>query len=329
MTTGLGLSFEGGDGAASVAAAAPLVESAGVETIWLANHLFQRDPSVLAAAALAATRRVRAGLMSMSPYSMHPVQAVMAAATLNEQFPGRVLLSFGTGAPGDLDAAGIGRPAPLATLRESLEMARALLTGEAVRFKGRRFHLAGRAMVTGAQPMPVMLAATGPRMLRLAGELADGVQLSAATSPGFVRWQLEQVAEGAKGRALRRIGLVLVSVDQNARRAYDRLRRLLAFILRGAHHAPNIAMGGTALDQAALAAAVSAGDWDRACSLVTDEVVARHSASGTPDEARARLAAYREAGLDEIVLVGLGTGLQLRAALAALSPDRQAKEPRP
>jgi 5,10-methylenetetrahydromethanopterin reductase len=107
-------------------------ENGGAAAIWIANHLFQRDPITLAAMALAQTKRIRVTLMAMSPLTVHPVQAAMAAATLDEFFPGRVTLCLGVGAPADLKSIGIAAERPLRIMREALEMARALLAGETV-----------------------------------------------------------------------------------------------------------------------------------------------------------------------------------------------------
>ncbi len=318
--SGLGVSFQGSESAAELPALVREADSAGADTMWFANHLFQRDPIVQAAMALSATENAAAALMALSPYTAHPVQAAMAAATLNEHFPNRAVLCLGAGAPGDLDAAGVARPRPLATLDESIDIARALLAGEVVRHQGERFQVNGRALETGPQDVPIVLAASGPRMLQLAGRRADGVLLSAATSVEFVRWSLAQVAEAAEagsGRQVRRIGLVFASVDVDEGRAYGRLKRLLAFILRGAHHAANLEMSGAKLDQGALYDAVAANDWDRATALVSDEVVARHTVSGTPAQVRARLRDYRQAGLDEVVIAGVRGEAMLAETLAA------------
>ncbi len=314
---GLGVAFEGREAANDVVPLAQLAEAAGVGTFWAANHLFQRDPVVQSAAALAGTNEIRAALMAMSPYATHPVQAAMAAASLAEHFPGRVILSFGAGAPGDFDAAGIERSKPLQTLRESLVIARALLAGETVRHQGEVFDVRGRALETGARKVPLVLAASGPRMLRLAGEIADGVLLSAATSLGFVEASLAKVEAGAGARKVHKTGLVFASVDADERKAHDRLRPLLAFVLRGAHHKPNLELAGVTLDQEAVYAAAAAGNWARASALVSDDVVAAHAASGTPEQVRERLAAYRAAGLDEIVIAGVQGADQLAQILAA------------
>jgi 5,10-methylenetetrahydromethanopterin reductase len=224
-----------------------------------------------------------------------------------------VTLCFGVGAPRDLEAAGIGAEHPLGTMREAIALSRALLSGESVDFKGERFRVSGRRLANGARRIPIHLAASGPQMLELAGASADGVLISAATSPAFVRWTLDLVRKGeeAAGRRIKKTALVYVSTDDDARVARDRLRRTLGFILRGQHHARNLELGGTPLDQAALAAAFAREDWSAVDALISDEVVKRHSASGTPDEVRAAFAAYQEVGLDEIVASGISAPAQL------------------
>lgn len=317
MTSAFGVSLEGKEAPDTVRAIVDTADRAGAATLWIASHLFQREPIATAAMMLAATRRVGAALMAMSPYSVHPVYATMAAATLDEYFPGRIQLCFGVGAPRDLEAAGIEAPQPLRTLRESIEIARALLAGETVHYEGQRYRLSGRRLATGARPIPIVLAASGPQMLELAGAAADGVLISAATSPEFIRWTLDLVRRGevVGGRHVRKIALVYAAVADDEKSAHDRLRRTLAFILRGPHHARNLELAGTRLDQTALADAFAREDWAAVDALVTDDVLRRHAACGTPAQVRAAFARYRQVGLDEIVLAGIADGDALRRVL--------------
>jgi alkanesulfonate monooxygenase SsuD/methylene tetrahydromethanopterin reductase-like flavin-dependent oxidoreductase (luciferase family) len=113
-----------------------IAERWGARSLWLANHLFLRDPVSLAAVSLTRTSRIKVALMAVSPFTVHPVQAVMAAATLDEMFPGRVTLCFGVGAPADLKAVSIDGSKPLKMMREALKISRALLAGETVSYEG-------------------------------------------------------------------------------------------------------------------------------------------------------------------------------------------------
>jgi 5,10-methylenetetrahydromethanopterin reductase len=161
-------------------------------------------------------------------------------------------------------------------------------------------------------------------MLELAGAAADGVLISGGTAPAFVRWSLDHVARGerAAGRTVRKASLVYAAVDDDAQVAHAALRRRLAFVLRGAHHARNLALAGSTLDQAALAAAFANEDWARVEALTTDAILENHTASGTPAMARAAFARYRAVGgLDDIVLAGIAGADMLRRVLAATRPE--------
>lgn len=324
MPSEFGISLEGNESLESLRAMIKVADEGGASTIWLASHLFQREPIATAAMALASTKNVKVALMAMSPYSVHPVYSTMAAATLNEQFPGRVTLCFGVGAPRDLEAAGLTAEHPLGTLRESINIARSLLEGESVQHEGERFRISGRRLSIGAQSVPIFLAASGPQMLELAGAAADGVLLSAATSPAFLRWTLDLVRKGEEkaGRRIKKSALVYVATDANETSAHDRLRRTLGFILRGQHHARNLEMAGTSLDQAALSAAYAKEDWATVAALVDNDVVKRHSASGTPAQVSKALKSYEAIGLDEIVSAGMTTARQLADVFDALKQSR-------
>jgi 5,10-methylenetetrahydromethanopterin reductase len=202
-------------------------------------------------------------------------------------------------------------------------VARLLLSGEPVTFSGRRYRVSGR-LAMGAHRLPVWLAASGPRMLELAGETADGVVISAGTAPAFIGWCLQSVRRGEERgtRAVRKAALVVCSVDADAHRAHERVRRRLAYILRGSHHARNLELAGTHLDQSALAEAFAQENWQRVDELTGDDVVVRHCASGTPVQAMTMLQGYRDAGLDEIVVYGMHERQQLEDVLALMRPQR-------
>jgi 5,10-methylenetetrahydromethanopterin reductase len=158
---------------AELAAAA---EEAGFDQVWISHDLFWRSAPVLVAAALAMTRRIRLGIGIMNPYSAHPAEIAMHAATLQELSGGRFLLGIGSGAEGFLAWAGLPRPAPLARTRAAVLACRALLAGSspADGAAGDGWQPEAHLRWTGP-PVPLYLGAMGPRMLALAGEVADGV----------------------------------------------------------------------------------------------------------------------------------------------------------
>src|SRR5437016_3519333 len=155
MAAALGVAFDGRNPLPVLREQAQAAERAGADSVWVSSHLFLRDPFASAATILAATTRVRVALMAVSPHVVHPVHIAMAAATLDEVAPGRVVLCVGTGAPNDLADAGVVPQRPLATLRETVELVRLLLTGEPVTYKGEVFRVQGRRLAPSGTPAQV------------------------------------------------------------------------------------------------------------------------------------------------------------------------------
>jgi 5,10-methylenetetrahydromethanopterin reductase len=241
----------------------------------------------------------------------------MAAASLAEAYPGRVILCLGSGAPADLEVAGIDSPRPLVTIAEAVKICRALFAGEMTDFRGKIFEVSGRRLANAPCDVPIVTAASRPNMLQLAGRETDGVLISAATSPPFVKTCLDQAAAGGKGKPFRKYGIVYARLGATEKEGIDPIRRPIGFVLRGAHHAENVRLGGATLDQAALAAAYAAENWAEVDRLVSDDVVRRHAACGTPAQVRERLAEYRAIGLDEVIIGGMDDASSIAQSLKA------------
>lgn len=298
-------------------------ESAGADRIWIACHLFLREPVVSAYAALAATSHLQVSLMAMSPFTVHPVYLAMTAATLDEAFPGRVELCLAVGAPADLAASGIAAPRPAQAIEEAITVLRSLFAGEMVNHVGEVFKVSGRRLENPTDRVPIHIAASRPRMLGLAGRIADGVLLSAATSPAFVRECLDHVDAGAVERKLptpcQKSVIVYTHLDERGVQPTAAIRRKLGFVLRGPHHARNVALGGSGLAQAALWDAYRDERWDVVDRMITDDVLRAHAAAGTSADVRERFDAWRAAGLTELAVGGLDSPQELAAALQAVA----------
>ena len=116
---------------------------------------------------------------------------------------------------------------------------------------------------------------------------------------------------------MRTHAVVYAAVHEVETLAHDRLRRILAILLRGSHHARNLEHSGTTLDQSALNEVVMAENWASAEALITDDIVRRHAASGGQEQVRRRFAAYRATGLDEIIVSGARDGSQIADIIRA------------
>ena len=309
----LGVSFDGFSPIWEAVDVARRAVGVGVSSLWMAEHLGYRQSMISCMAYLLSTERAMVVPTAVSPYMWHPMSVAMAMATLGEAAPGRAGIALGSGNPLFLQESGIELRKPLRVMREFVECLRALWTGEPVHYKGEAFRLAGARMeFRPSKPIPIYIAAMGEQMLRLTGQIADGVVLSAGLSSVFVSRSLRLSAEGSRraGRdpaSLRKAGYLYFAVSQNGADAIEALRSKLAFLLRNRFLSENVAQSGISIDQDAIIAAVARRDMEKATRLVPDEAVEAFTVGGTPSECRDRLEAYIKAGLQEPVLVIFGS----------------------
>jgi 5,10-methylenetetrahydromethanopterin reductase len=142
----------------------------------VSNDLFLRSAPVILAAVAQATTRLEFGTGILNPYTIHPAEIAMLAATLDELSGCRFNLGLAAGAGEFLKWVGIEQAAPLAAVRESLLAVRRLLQGERVACDGQFLHWTGEAYLRFAAPRvtPIYVGAMSPQMLALTGELAEG-----------------------------------------------------------------------------------------------------------------------------------------------------------
>lgn len=180
------------------------------------SQLRRRDTYVLLAAAARATERIVLGPLLANPVTRHPSVTASSIATIDELAPGRTLLGWGVGDTA-VRLSGL-RPARVAELEASTRLMRALLDGEPVEVGA-----AQPARLPHHRPVPIWIAAGGPRTLRMAGGVADGVFIRVGTHRANVARAIEAVRAGAAaaGRdpAAVRLGAVFhtVLVDDRQR----------------------------------------------------------------------------------------------------------------
>lgn len=172
-------------------------EAAGMEEIWLWEDVFQTGGVSSAGAVLSATDHLRVGIGVMPAPLRNVAVTAMEVATLAEMFPGRVISAIGHGVQSWMTQAGAKVDSPLTLMREYVTALRALLAGERVTTSGRYVTLNDVALYwPPTQAVQVPVAATGPKSLRLAGEVGDGVVLEASVGLPGLPAVLERVAEG-------------------------------------------------------------------------------------------------------------------------------------
>ena len=156
---------------------AQAAEAVGFDQFWVSNDLFLRSDLVILSAVALATERIEIGTGILNPYTIHPAEMAMLAATLDELSGNRFNLGIAAGAGEFLKWIGIEQAKPLAATRETILAVRQLLQGERVAFDGQFMQWTEEAYLRFPAPRvtPIYVGAMGPKMLTLAGELADGV----------------------------------------------------------------------------------------------------------------------------------------------------------
>ena len=244
-------------------------EEAGFDQLWVSDDLFLRGVWPILSACAVATRRIQLGTCIVNPYTMHPAEIAMQAAALDELSGGRLNLGLAAGAADFLGWVGVAQERPLAATASAVRALRALFAGERapegwgaeayLRFPSRR--------------IPLYLGATGPRMQRLIGELADG-GLPLLFPPEHFAEVLGRVRAGADsaGRSLDGIDLaacIWVSLDEDRAAAEDALREKIAYYGHAMGDAVLRRLGVSYADLAPMERAAQAeGDIERAKRLV-------------------------------------------------------------
>jgi alkanesulfonate monooxygenase SsuD/methylene tetrahydromethanopterin reductase-like flavin-dependent oxidoreductase (luciferase family) len=166
-------------------------EEVGYARAWLVDgQMLWQDVYVYLTHGLAATERIAMGPAVTNPLTRHFTVTASAIATLADLHPGRVLLGIGRG---DNAVRTLGLdPVPTRQLGEVVPKLRELVAGRPVDFEGTEVRIRW-----ADEQVPVMMPATGPRNLRLAGALADIAMLYVGTNETSVRWAIEHVRAGA------------------------------------------------------------------------------------------------------------------------------------
>jgi 5,10-methylenetetrahydromethanopterin reductase len=298
------------------------VEAAGFDGAGvLDSQMICRDTFVTLGQAAVQTSRMTLFPAVTNPFTRHASVLAGGIQSVEELAPGRVKFVIGTGYT---SASTIGRKAAtLAEMRACIATVKALLAGQSVDFDG----TPGRLVYASGRRIPVIMAASGPKALEVAGEVADGVMALVGFNGGIVQTALEHIERGAKrsGRRLEdleviwavRTGMAATTVEAR------RLARPTVVhwgILRWGGHW--LGPAGVKVPQYEIPEAVHkiypdlshAEDWDAAIaatSFVSDEVIAElcdaYGLIGTPEHCATRITEMNTLGVGNIYVMGFQT----------------------
>ena len=323
-------------------AMAKACEQAGFDTFWIAEaypwwrkHGFEARSSTAILAVIAnQTRRIELGWGIISPYTRHPVQIAMEARVMQDLAGQRFLLGLGASKIfmkeiGEGEGEKVG---PATVMRESIEVIRGVLKGDAFQYRGKVFAASvppvkGKDHTVLGLP-PIYVAGTGPLMQKMAGAISDGLLTASITTPAFVRYSKKNMEEGArragKDPSQLILGSVIVgSVGRDSAKGKEGAREQAAMYL--ANKVQNIKSSADVLLECAgltfeelqpVVDAMEKGGRRAAARAVNDEILRKVCPiAGTPDDCIRQIEEYRAAGCTHVMLEIWGEDRTGQAAL--------------
>jgi 5,10-methylenetetrahydromethanopterin reductase len=290
-----------------IARRARLMEELGLDDIWITEDLFYSGGISGASVALAATETLNIGIGILPVLARNAVFTAMELGVLARLYPNRVLAGLGHGMVDWMASVGATVPSPVTALVEHLTVVRKLLHGEHVTFKGKYISVEdARLEHCPSTPPPVFAGVRGPRSIKAAARIADGIVLAEPTSPSYIRSVRSRLdAEGMPWRhQLACYGWL--SVDDDASVARDRVRPYLASIPGGLAE-PSVRPHLEALPFASevLKLIDSSPDEATLAAGLQPEWIDELAIVGTPEDCARAIRARSEVGADRIVIVPL------------------------
>jgi 5,10-methylenetetrahydromethanopterin reductase len=290
-----------------------LAEAAGFDSLWVTERYFHEETFALLGYLAAVTQRTKLGLAVTNPYTRHPALLGMASATLDRLCGGRFLLGLGRSERGVIqDRLGLSYRTPRATLADTVAVLRRLLAGDQVTTSGGQstLHNVCLAIQPVQQPLPIYLAAIGPQALRLAGAIADGVVLNAYVPTAYVRYAVAEIRQAAQaaGRHPEAIAItcmLVVRLTEDPAALWPSLKQRLVRLLAEPFVGELLLEKGgfdAGILPALRAAATEVGD-TAAVEWISDAMVDAFYLVGSAAQCRARIAEYRQAGVDVPLLL--------------------------
>jgi F420-dependent oxidoreductase-like protein len=318
---------------------AQAAETLGYDSVWVSENYGSDGVAVLAWLA-AATDRIRLGSAILQIPARTPALTAMAAATLDHLSGGRFVLGLGLSGPQVVEGWH-GQPSdrPVRRLREYVDVVRLALARERVAYDGELYPLPrpggeGKPLKLIVGPVqeriPVYLGVFGPRATALAAEIADGwiPFFFCPERADIFRAQLEAGA-ARSGRSLAELDvapLVEASVGEDAEACRAALRPVVATYVGGAgsrktnFYADLVRRYGFGEVADRLQDLYLSGRREEAIAAVPDELLEAITLCGSSDRVRARLDAYRDAGVGTLIVSPVGAGVEERlATMAALA----------
>ena len=282
-----------------------LANDLGVEYGWLADQTFTTSIYPVLTLAAYLTKRIKLGTCVTNPYVCHPAFHANAGANIDELSRGRFTLGIGAGDSTTIRSLGLRYERPVQMVKESVEVIRRLLGGEKVSFKGKALRVSNAQLMFKPRGVfPIYIGGRGPMMLRLAGEIADGV-LTDTANPIETRIALTEFRKGLEGANRARgevqvMSAVCFAVDEDSQVAKDKIKWLAALV--AASVLPEVLERNSIprRDVEALRAHLARKGVEGVASFVTEEMTEAFAIAGSPRECVAKIESMERVGVSHL-----------------------------
>lgn len=297
-----GIEFVPDDSVLKIGYMAKLAEDAGFQNIWITDHYNNRDVWTTLAVLSLMTNKIRLGTGVTNPYTRNAAITASSIASINEISGGRATLGIGPGDKATFDKMGIDWDKPLSRVKEAVLAIRAFLAREQVNQAG--FKGAQMAFSTGK--IPIYIGAQGPKMLELAGSIADGVLIN-ASHPDDFKFAVPVIRQGAekagrKPEDVQVCAYASFSADKDQAKAVNASKIVVAFIVAGSPE--NVLQRhGIGMDEARkISDRLAKYDFKSAMEAVTPKMSEAFSVSGNAQDCRARVDELLKTGVTQVVV---------------------------
>ena len=320
----IGIAISGGPNPAEIVDLVVLAESLGYESVWVAEGHGGDQFAILAACAMR-TSRIRLGTSISSVFVRTAPTIAMAASTVADLSGGRFILGLGSSHKAQVEPEhGVAYGKPLTRTRETVAFVRDLIRDGQARIDGDTIRISNFDLwyAPKHRDIPVYLSAVFAKGIALCGEVANGIILTRSTvhTAAQVRAQLTEAAQrvGRDPAKIEMTSLLPTSVGETREGALAALRPGIAFYM-GFFPRYNRMMAehGFPAEAATVAEAWARGDKDGAERAVSDALIDATTVSGTPEQCRTRLDAYRQSGMDLPIISPFARGPEAKARFEA------------
>lgn len=298
---------------------AEIAEKKGFDSIWIPEDYYFRDAVSVVGAIASRTEEINLGIGVLNSYTRNPALTAMTVASLDEFSNGRLKLGMGAGVPPVMEQM-LNFEKPVTAVREYVEIIRKLLDDAAVSYKGDMFKVEDIELGSCSyfpylesfkpirKKVPIYVAGMGPQMLKLAGEIGDGILISIGYSPKLVEDAIEKAKAGIEksGRSINEVeigGYIGYSPSEDGE-VGEEIRELVTMSIAQTFDVSELRLSGLEEEKInQIKNSFQSRGLKKTSKLVSDDIVKKFAAVGTPEECRQKLGEYRDAGMDLPILI--------------------------